>query len=217
VTVASRAAPVLRLFGRAPNYSELLRLLRAAGANLERSADLLLHVMENWPDDEGQRHELVTLEHEGDRITHDIIHHLYSKAAIPFDRSDVLSLAAGLDDVVDYVEEVGDYLVLYRVEAPMEHAIELAKVLSQTGRQVAASLDDLDTNMGGLRGRLVEINRLEEEGDRISRNAIAALFEGGIDPMVVIRWKDIYERLEQGIDSCEHVAHVLEGVLVKRA
>ena len=217
MTVASRAAPVLRLFGRAPNYSELLRLLRAAGTNLEQAADLLLRLLENWPEDDGQRHELVTLEHEGDRITHDIIHHLYSKAAIPFDRSDVLALAAGLDDVVDYVEEVGDFLVLYRVEAPMEHAIELASVLAETGHQVAGALDDLETNMDGLRARLVEINRLEEEGDRITRDAIAALFGGGIDPMVVIRWKDIYERLEQGIDSCEHVAHVLEGVLVKRA
>jgi uncharacterized protein Yka (UPF0111/DUF47 family) len=216
VSPATRADQVLRLFGRAPNYSELLRLLRDAGANVERATALLLAVLETWPDDDGRRHDLVTLEHEGDRITHDIIHHLHSKAATPLDRSDVLSLASGIDDVVDFAEEVGDFLALYRVEAATEQSVALARILRDAGAEVAAALADLDT-MEGLRARLVEINRLEEEGDRVTRNGLAALFEGGIDPMVVIRWKDIYERLEQGIDSCEHVAHVLEGVLVKRA
>jgi predicted phosphate transport protein (TIGR00153 family) len=216
VTPATRADQVLRLFGRAPSYSDLFRLLRDAGANLERTTTLLLSVIESWPDDDGRRHELVNLEHEGDRITHDIIHHLHMKAATPLERSDVLALASAIDDVVDYAEEVGDFLVLYRIEAPMEQAVEQARVLNDAGRQVAAALTDLE-GMDGLRERLVEINRLEEDGDRIAREALAGLFDGGIDPMVVIRWKDIYERLEQGIDSCEHVAHVLEGVMVKRA
>jgi uncharacterized protein len=216
VTPATRADQVLRLFGRAPNYTELFRLLRDAGANAARATALLLDVLESWPDDEGRRHDLVTLEHEGDRITHDIIHHLHSKAATPLERPDVLALASGIDDVVDFAEEACDFLALYRVEAATDQALALARVLRDAGAEVAAALADLD-GMNGLRARLVEINRLEEEGDRILRDGLAALFEGGIDPMVVIRWKDIYERLEQGIDSCDHVGHVLEGVLVKRA
>jgi len=207
---------VLRLFGRAPDYAELLRLLVAAGDNVERSTACLARVVEAWPDEGGERHELVKLEHEGDRLTHDIVHHLYTKAATPFDRSDVLALASSLDDVVDYSEEAGDFLALYRVEAPMEQAVALAGVLRDVGSQVAMALRQLE-DPRSLRPHIVEINRLEEDGDRLEREALTSLFERGIDPMVVIRWKDIVERIEEAIDSCDRVGHVLEGIVVKSA
>jgi len=216
VTVATRAGRVRRLFGRAPDYGELLRLLRDAGANVERATELFARVLERWPDEDGERHDLVNLEHEGDRITHDIIHHLYVKAATPYDRSDVLRLASALDDIVDYSEEAGGLLALYRVEAPMQQAIELAGVMRDAGHEVALSLQEL-SERGSMRSHLSEIDRLEHEGDRLEREALTALFDRGIDPMVVIRWKDIVERIEQAIDSCDHVGHVLEGIAVKRA
>ena len=213
---ALRESALGRLFGRAPDYGELFGLLRQAGENIRRSTALLAQLIARWPEENGERHDLVDCEHEGDRITHDIIHHLYRRAATPFDQEDVLALASGLDDVVDYAEEVADFLFLYKVEAPMEQAVALAGVLEQAGAKLAEVLDRID-RVDGLMPYITEIGRLEDEGDRIERECLAALFEGGIDPMLVIRWKDIVERLEQGIDSCDHVGHVLEGVVVKHA
>ena len=126
----------------------------------------------------------------------------------------MLALASGLDDVVDYAEEASDFLGLYRVDAPMDQAIALTDTLAAAGREVAAALGTL----GDLREatpHLVEIKRLENEGDRLLREGLTALFEGGVDPMVVIRWKDIFERVEEGIDACDRVAHVLRGIAVK--
>jgi uncharacterized protein len=213
---ALRESPLGRLLGRAPDYGELYGLLRDDGENIRRSTTLLARLLSHWPEENGERHDLVDCEHEGDRITHDIIHHLYRRSAIPFDQADLLALASGLDDVVDYAEEVADYLFLYKVEAPMEQAVALAGVLEKAGAELADALGGLH-EVERLRPHLVEIGRLEHEGDRIERECLAALFGGGIDPMLIIRWKDIVERLEEGVDSCDHVGHVLEGIVVKHA
>ncbi|MFL5865629.1 MAG: DUF47 domain-containing protein [Thermoleophilaceae bacterium] len=137
---ALRESALGRLFGRAPDYGELFGLLRQAGENIRRSTALLAQLIARWPEENGERHDLVDCEHEGDRITHDIIHHLYRRAATPFDQEDVLALASGLDDVVDYAEEVADFLFLYKVEAPMEQAVALAVVLEQAGAKLAEVL-----------------------------------------------------------------------------
>jgi uncharacterized protein len=211
---ASRWPPALpRLGGGAPDYRGLFGLFVEAGANTERATGLLAESMRKWPDGDA-RHELLLCEQKGDRITHDIIHHLHTKGVTPFDREDVLSLASELDDVVDFAEEVGDFLHLYSVEAPTDQAIQLCDVLRDAGREIDTALQSLNA-LAELRPHIIELNRLEDEGDRIEREALAALFKGGIDPMVVIRWKDIYERIEQAIDSSEHVANVLEGIVVK--
>ena len=133
----------------------------------------------------------------------------------PLDREDIHALAAAIDDVVDYAEETADVMGLYKIEAPMEQAVELTGVLRDAGREVAAALGKLDS-LSEVTPHLIEVDRLEDEGDRISRQALVSLFEGGIDPMVVIRWKDVFERLEEAIDACEHVAHILEGIVVKQ-
>jgi uncharacterized protein len=205
---------VLRRAGRAPDYGGLFSLFEQAGDNVERSTALLHRLIEIWPDEGGERHRLVDLEHEGDRLTHDIIHGLRASASTPFDAHDLHDLATRLDDVVDLTEEVGGFLALYNVEAPMDQAAQLAAVLRDAGAQIAIALRSLRTP-AELRPHLVEIDRLEDEGDRLEREALRALFDGGIDPMVVVRWKDIFQRLEQAIDACDDVAHVLEGIVVK--
>jgi uncharacterized protein Yka (UPF0111/DUF47 family) len=124
-------------------------------------------------------------------------------------------LATTLDDIVDFAEQAGDELSLYAVEAPMEQAGLIAEVLVGAGEQVARALRCLRSGQD-LAPHLVEIHRLENEGDRLSRDAVASLFATGIDPMVVIRWKDIFETLEASVDACEKVAHVLEGISLKR-
>ena len=212
----SAAERLAKLVGRGPDYAELYGMLGQAGRNVELATALLRELMRAWPDGSEKRLELVDLEHENDAVTHDIVHHLHARLAVPFERSDVLALASGLDDVVDFAEEAADFLGLYRVEAPMDQAIELADTLAAAGVELAAALSKLD-KPGEATGHLTEIDRLEDEGDRILREGLTALFEGGVDPMAVIRWKDIFERVEDGIDACDSVAHTVRGIAVKQA
>ena len=200
----------------APRDRAYFELFEEAGQNVVRAADLLERMLVNFPDTRDLAGEILECEHEGDRITHDIIDRLNHAFVTPIDREDILALASALDDIVDYTEEVADYLGLYRIEAPMDQAISLAHVLSQACRQVGDAIPLL-RGFRDLSQHTVEVNRLENEGDRITREAIASLFETGIDPMVVIRWKDIFERLENAIDSTERAAFILEGIVIKNA
>jgi uncharacterized protein len=209
-----RVARLSQVF--APRDREFFDLFEEAGANIARAADLLDQMLASWPDRRELHRDILVCEQNGDRITHDIIHRLNQTFVTPIEREDILELASALDDIIDFTEEVADYLGLYRIEAPMEQAQRLAHILVQATRQVAEALPRM-RGFRDLSHYTVEINRLENEGDRVTREAMASLFEGGIDPMVVIRWKDLYERLEQAIDACEHVANVLEGITIKNS
>jgi predicted phosphate transport protein (TIGR00153 family) len=200
----------------APSDREFFDLFEEAGSNTVRAADLLDQLLRNWPDNKELGREILICEQEGDRITHDLIRKLNNTFVTPIEREDILVLASGLDDIVDFTEEAADYLSLYKIEAPMEQAQRLSHVLLQCTRQIAEAIPRL-RGFRDINHYVVEINRLENDGDRITREAIASLFDGGIDPMVVIRWKDIYERLEAAIDACERVAHILESVVIKNA
>src|SRR6266550_7419843 len=189
----------------APRDREFFDLFEEAGGNIERAASLLEQMLADYPDRSDLARDILICEQEGDRITHDIIRRLNEMFVTPIDREDIYGLASALDDVVDYTEEVADYLGLYKIEAPFEQAQQLAHVLYQAARQISEAMPKL-RDFGDMSHYTVEVNRLENDGDRISREATAALFEGGIDPMVVIRWKDIYERLESAIDATETVA-----------
>lgn len=206
------------LLRRAAPDEELLRLLEESGRNVQRAGLLLRDLLKDYPEHDELARELILCEHEGDRITHDIIHRLNGAASRrrpAFDPADIHALATALDDVVDYAEQTADELSVYRVEAPMEQAVALADVLVGAGEQVARALRCLRTG-SDMGTHLVEIHRLENEGDRLERDGVAALFVGGIDPMAVIRWKDIFASLEASVDACETVAHVLEGITLKR-
>ena len=205
--------PFLR---RKPYDGHVLELLEESGRNVQRATLLLRDVIADYPEHAELARDLVICEHEGDRITHDIIHRLNGggRMRAPFDTADGYALATALDDIVDYSEQTADTLGIYGVEAGMEQAAQLGDILVGAGEQVARAVGSL-RNGAELAPYLVEIHRLENEGDRVSRDAVAALFHNGIDPMVVIRWKDIYESLESSIDACESVAHVLEGIALK--
>jgi uncharacterized protein Yka (UPF0111/DUF47 family) len=203
---------VVSLFASTPRYAEIYDLLRRAGQNTQRATVLLDEVMRAWPEVAPERRvEIVDCEHEGDRITHDLIRHLFQNTITPLDAHATHRLASQIDDVVDLSEEVADFLWLYRVEAPTDHAIELTGILRAAGGEVGAALSKV-RDPDSIQPHLAEINRLEHEGDRVEREALVTLFEGGIDPMVVIRWKDIYERLEAAIDACDRVAMSLREV-----
>lgn len=204
-------------FSFAPKDRVFFELLREEGENALRTAELLKRMLDRWPDErEGLAREILKAEQEGDRITHDIIQRLNSTFVTPFDREDIYGLATKMDDIVDYTEEAADFLNLYQIEAPMQQASEMADVLVAACSQLAKALAEL-RGFKDLDRYWIEIHRLENDGDRISRDAVASLFTGGIDPMVVIRWKDIFSVLEKAIDSTEAVAHIVEGVAIKNA
>lgn len=199
-----------------PKEREFFDLFEEAGSNILRAAELLDQMLRGFPENAGLARDILICEQEGDRITHDIIHRLNQTFVTPIDREDIYALASALDDVVDYAEEVADFLGLYKIEAPMEQAQQLAHILFQAARQISEAMPRL-RGFRDLSHYTVEINRLENEGDRVSREALAALFDNGIDPMVVIRWKDIYDRLEEAIDATEQVANILEGIVIKNS
>jgi hypothetical protein len=200
----------------APKEREFFALFEEAGANIVRATELLERMLQQWPDHGELSRDIVVCEQEGDRITHAIIQRLNSTFVTPIDREDIYALASSLDDIVDFVEEVSDFMGLYRIEAPMEQAQQMAGILDQSARQLFQAIPRLRT-FKDIHQFTIEVNRLENEGDRVVREALASLFERGIDPMMVIRWKDIFERLEDAIDSTEKAANILEGIVIKNA
>jgi uncharacterized protein len=198
----------------APKEREFFDLFEEAGANIVKAADLLEQMLQAWPDHGDLGRDVLACEHEGDRITHDIIQRLNQTFVTPIDREDIYALASGLDDIVDYTEEVADFLSLYRIEAPMVQAQRLAAILHNACRAVASAMPRLRT-FKDIHHYMVEIHTLENEGDQVLREALASLFEAGIDPMLVIRWKDIFERLEDAVDATESVSNILEGIVIK--
>jgi uncharacterized protein len=200
-----------------PRDRQFFDLFEEAGGNIVRASDLLDRMLRAFPDrGDDLARDILICEQDGDRITHDIIRRLNETFVTPIDREDIYELASALDDVVDFTEEVADYLILYKIEAPMEQAQRLAHVLLESSRAIAEAMPRL-RGFKDMSHYTVEINRLENDGDRIVREAIASLFDNGIDPMVVIRWKDIFERLESAIDATERVANILENIVIKNS
>src|SRR2546430_6636068 len=196
-----------------PNDRQFFDLFEEAAGNIVRAAGLLDRMMSSYPERSGLARDILICEQEGDRITHDIIQRLNQTFVTPIDREDIYELASGLDDIVDFTEEVADYMGLYKIEAPMEQAQRQAHILLQSSRQIAEAMPRMRT-FHDISHYTVEINRLENDGDRVSREPMAQPFDTGIDPMFVIRWKDIFERLEAAIDATEKVAHILEGIVI---
>jgi uncharacterized protein len=206
----------LARFSLRPRDRSFFDLFIEAGQNMVNAARLLDRMMHSWPEEEGLSREVLKAEQEGDRITHDIIRRLNSTFVTPIDREDIYALATQMDDIVDFTEEAADFLGLYKIEAPMEQAVALTKVLVAACEQLAQGLEHLP-EFKDLDRYWIEIHRLENEGDRISRDAVASLFSNGIDPMVVIRWKDMFAVLENAIDATEDAAQILEGIAIKNS
>ncbi len=194
----------------------LFELLAEAGANIERAGQLLERMFDTWPDDGELAREILKAEQEGDRITQEIVRRLNVEPVKAMEASDVYALATQLDDIVDDIEEAADFMGLYKIEAPMDQGHALSNILARSCEQVRRLLTGL-RGFEGLEHHWVEIHRLENEGDRVWREALASLFSNGIDPMVVIRWKDIFGLLERAIDSTEAAAHRVESIVVKRS
>jgi len=200
----------------APKDRVFFDLFEESAANVLHAAELLDEMLRSFPEHNDLARSILLCEQEGDRITYDMIQRLNSTFVTPIDREDILALASGLDDIVDLTEEVADYLGLYRIEAPMEQAQRLAHILMEACHKINEAVPRI-RGFKDVSHYTHEIHRLETDGDRVTREAVASLFDTGIDPMVVIRWKDIFERLEEAIDATEHIANVIANIVTKNS
>ena len=200
-----------------PRTTEFFNLFAQAGANALEAARLVEQRFRDYPNADVTQEQVKAVESEGDTVTRDLITLLNTQYITPFDRDDIFQLATEIDDVVDYLEEASDLLGLYGVEMPTRHAVEQCAVIVGACEQLAVACDNLK-GMRGVQEALVELKRLEDEGDQILRDALGSLFrDERIDPLIVIRWKDIYEGLERALDACETVANVIANIVVKNA
>jgi predicted phosphate transport protein (TIGR00153 family) len=197
-----------------PKEQHYFRLFSDLAANLDEAAQLLVKFMDHYDDAKSIGAAILEHEHVGDKILHDIVQRLNKSFITPIDREDIYDLVATMDEVLDNIEEATDAMVLYRVAAPTDFARRQAKVIAEAAAVLHQIIDDLEKRTD-LMERVISVNSLENEGDRIVRDAIAALFDDDMDAKDIIKWKDIYEVLESAIDECEHVANVIESIVLK--
>ena len=197
-----------------PQKREFFDLFTQASANARDMARALVDLLEEWPASRGRLRDIRELETEGDRLTRAVIDLLNRTFVTPLDRDDMYLLATAIDDVCDYIDEAADNVDAYEVREVPVRARQQAEVI----HRAAARLHDAVGLLEGFRDsqkHLVALRELEEEGDRLQREAVAELFRSGADPLTIIRWKDIHENLEDAVDACENAADVLEAILVK--
>ncbi|MEP7223428.1 MAG: DUF47 family protein [Actinomycetota bacterium] len=204
-------------FSLTPRTTEFYVLFSKAGENALEVARLVERRFREHPNSGVTQEQVKAVETAGDTFTRDLINLLNTQYITPFDREDIYLLATEIDDVVDFLEEASDLLGLYGVEMPTRHAVEQCAVIVRACELLSNACDNLK-GMRGVRQALVEIKSLEDQGDGILRDALGALFRGErIDPLIVIRWKDIYEALERALDACETAANVIANIDVKNA
>ena len=199
-----------------PREKKFFRMFSEVSQNLTEGARLLRDILQN-PNDVSQRiARLQEIEHRGDDMTHDIIRMLNQTFITPFDREDIHRLSSSLDDVLDFVNAAATRMTLYGITAPPPPAAQLAGLIVTQSEELAKGVSLLQDNQHVLE-HCVEVNRLENEADRVSRKAIAELFEREKDPIQLIKIKELYEVLETATDKAEDAANVLEAVALKSA
>ena len=189
-------------------------LFEQSGETAVRAAQLLERLLSDDPGSDTLPEEIAECERAGDVATHAVMKRLNESFVAPIDREDIIRLASALDDITDFIDETANYLMLYRVEAPMTQAQQLAAVLVEATRQLVITIRRM-SRFENIDEPAEEVHRLENTGDRIVRGAIGSLFEDRIDPMVVIRWKDIFEGLEDAIDATERATYVVQSIVIK--
>lgn len=191
-------------------------LFESMAEKVKQGADELLDLLANYDDLDRKAGRVLDTEHEGDEITHEIIRRLNTTFVTPFDREDIHVLASSLDDVLDHIEAAAEQLQLYRIDAPLPQMVSQATTLAQAAAKTAEAMPRL-RKMKDLEDYWVEINRLENEGDRSYRRTIAQLFSGNYKAMDVLKFKEIIEEIEQGLDRLEDVANTIESISLKHS
>ena len=204
------------MFKLIPKEEKFFDMFISMAQNAHESSKLLTLMMEQPDKIRDTAETIKALEHKGDRMTHDLIVKLNKTFIVPIDREDIYGLSSKLDDVTDLIESIARRLVLFKVTEVSEAALELARVLQRSTAAIVVAVSELQNGMKVM-DPCIEINRLEDEADHIYHLALAKLFESEKDPIALIKWKELYEKLEASLDRCEDVANVIEGIIVKNA
>jgi predicted phosphate transport protein (TIGR00153 family) len=199
-----------------PREERFYDLFQDSARNGLEAAQALNQLMTDYRDVERRSLQMQALEHKGDEISHEIGSRLATTFVTPFERDDIHNLNSALDDVVDTIEKIVDTFLLYRIKQPTSAALQLSSIIVQQCEVIVGAMGKLKS-MKDLRDDWVEIHRLESEGDRVSREAVASLFADSMDAIDVIKWKDVYELFESGCDRCEDVADIVEQIVAKHA
>jgi uncharacterized protein len=203
------------MFGLIPREMAFFEMFQKAAHNMIEGTRLLKEMMLDFRNPAEQAARIKHVEHIGDGITHDIARKLNQTFITPIDREDIHGLASALDDILDLVEAIADRFVVFKVAKPTDISIKLVDILYQAAVAVGASIDLLGKPHADINEYAVQVNSLENEADRVTRDAISALFEYEKDPIQVIKWKEIYENFEEGTDRCEDVSNILERIALK--
>ena len=204
------------MFKLIPKEEKFFDMFVSMAQNVHEGSRLLTDMMggeANLPD---LAQSIKSLEHKGDRMTHDLITKLNRTFVVPIDREDIYRLSSCIDDIMDLIESVARRMVLFKVGKPSEPAVQLSQLLHRGTAQVVAALSELKNGMKVIE-HCIEINRLEDEADHVYHQVLGQLFETEKDPIALIKWKEIYETLETSVDKCEDVANVIETIVVKNA
>ena len=199
-----------------PKEETFFHLFEALAEKVHEGASALLTLLNEWSELDRKVGRILDIEHEGDEITHEIIRRLNTTFVTPFDREDIHHLASSLDDVLDHIEAAAEYLQLHKIEAPLRQMVTIADILAEAAAKTAEAMPQL-RKMRDLEKYWVEINRLENEGDRAYRRTIAELFSGDYKAMDVLKFKEIIEEIEQAIDRLEDVANTIESIYLKHS
>jgi len=202
-----------------PREEKFFDMFRTQAANVVEGAKLLRDLLDDYTDVDQKRMLIEKTENHGDEIAHRIMEKLNTTFITPMDREDIHSLTCALDDIMDFINASAQRLQLYGVTSVTEDSRKLAAIILRTAEETEALTDNMENlrDVKNLKAHWIEVNRLENEGDQVSRNAIAGLFQNQKDPIEVIKWKEIYEYLERAIDSCEDAANIVESVVLKHA
>ena len=204
------------IFGLLPKEEAFFELFKQAAHNVIEGSRLLKELMEDYTNVQQKIERIKEVEHIGDGITHDIALRLNQTFLTPLDREDIHDLASALDDILDAVEAVADRFAIYKITQPTESAIRLGDILYRASVAVGRGVDHIAMSHEEVKEYGVQVNSLENEADRVSRDAISELFEKEANPIAVIKWKEIYETFEEGTDRCEDVANVIERIVLKQ-
>jgi hypothetical protein len=204
--------------GLFPKEIDFFEIFDQAASNILKATTLLVALMENFDNLEAKAKEVYEVEQDGDMLTHDIMKKINKTFLTPIDREDIHALACSMDDVLDLIWGAVDRLVVFKIKAPTKEALDISQDLHRTAEVLQKSIRELKSkNYSHVQEHCIEINRLENRVDRTFRDALGRLFDEESDPVLIIKWKEVYEHLEDASDRCEDVANVLEAIVLKNA
>ena len=205
------------MFGLIPKDEKFFTMFREMTWNIIEGAELLKDMLDNYHDPVSSQLRIKEVEHKGDTLTHEIIKKLNKSFVTPLEREDIYALSAALDDILDLIDASAQRFVMYNVEKPTSQAKELAFLILKACQVISKGVSHLGGKMEHISECCVDVNSLENESDRVCREAVSHLFQEEKDPIQLIKWKEIYETLERAVDKCEDAANILESVVLKNA